>query len=339
MSDFLWGTVTQVGPLRVKLDGDTATIPFTPESLVDSRLLTVADRVRVELANNRVLVHGRFGGDGGADVFRRRNLIVNGNFRTNQRGVASGTLITDGAFFFDRWHADLSSGKFRPTWTSTPHGQPLTFGYDSPQTFGLFRQTVERANITPGYHCLSWAGGGAARVYNQGGSAPSFAGSGQVVNLDGLDNVRVEMVGSAGETVSKVQLERGTVATSFEEIPWAEELLLCQRYYYRITGGGAYKTLLSPGFQTDTTHARLMAHLPVPMRAVPTLGYSGIEWSDTQTFGVAASGGIYAVDASSSTRDISLEVGWTGAQGAQFRPGLVRAGGSGGYVDFSAELV
>jgi hypothetical protein len=50
--------VTQVSPLRVQLDGDSAPLPNAPDSLVAS--LTVGNRVRCELTTNRaVIVHGR----------------------------------------------------------------------------------------------------------------------------------------------------------------------------------------------------------------------------------------------------------------------------------------
>lgn len=64
MSDFVWGTVTAVSPFRVRLDGDTAELPFSSDSLVTAQSLVIADRVRVELSGTRVIVHGRNGGDG-----------------------------------------------------------------------------------------------------------------------------------------------------------------------------------------------------------------------------------------------------------------------------------
>lgn len=62
MSRFTWATVTQVSPLRIQLDGDPAALLITPSSLVDTAALAVSDRVRVEMADNRVIVHGRYGG-------------------------------------------------------------------------------------------------------------------------------------------------------------------------------------------------------------------------------------------------------------------------------------
>lgn len=62
MKQFTWGTVTSVGPLRVKLDGDTAALPFEPDSLIDPSTLAPGDRLRCELAANRLIVHGKSGG-------------------------------------------------------------------------------------------------------------------------------------------------------------------------------------------------------------------------------------------------------------------------------------
>lgn len=61
-SVFKWGTVTDIAPLRVRIDGDTAELPVTPDSLIDPTSLVVGDRVRCELAGRRLIVHGRQAG-------------------------------------------------------------------------------------------------------------------------------------------------------------------------------------------------------------------------------------------------------------------------------------
>lgn len=63
-----WAVVTQASPLRIKLDGESTALPFTPDSLVKG--LLVGDRVRVMLVTNkdpqfrarRTIVIGRSGG-------------------------------------------------------------------------------------------------------------------------------------------------------------------------------------------------------------------------------------------------------------------------------------
>jgi hypothetical protein len=64
ITSFKWATVTAIGPLRIRLDGDTAALLLTPETTIDPALLAVNDRVRVELSLRKVIVHGKAGGDG-----------------------------------------------------------------------------------------------------------------------------------------------------------------------------------------------------------------------------------------------------------------------------------
>lgn len=63
MTESVWATVTAVSPLRIRLDGAGETaLPFTPESLIDPLELLVGDRVRCEITDKRVLIHGYNGG-------------------------------------------------------------------------------------------------------------------------------------------------------------------------------------------------------------------------------------------------------------------------------------
>jgi len=116
MADSTWvdATVTGTAPLRVRLDGDASALPFAPDSLVKTSFLAVDDRVRCELAQGRVVIHGRATGlnipadtqaqlDAVKVAARNRNRIVNGNFRTNQRGYAGGAPLPHGSYCHDRW--------------------------------------------------------------------------------------------------------------------------------------------------------------------------------------------------------------------------------------------
>lgn len=55
----LWGFVTGVDPLRVRLDGDAAALPVTPVALVAG--LQVGDRVWCMLSGRQLIVLGRAG--------------------------------------------------------------------------------------------------------------------------------------------------------------------------------------------------------------------------------------------------------------------------------------
>jgi hypothetical protein len=65
-STFTWATVTALGPLRIRVDGDSAALVLTPESLVAA--LLVGSRVRVEISDRRILIHGLAGGEVRASI-------------------------------------------------------------------------------------------------------------------------------------------------------------------------------------------------------------------------------------------------------------------------------
>lgn len=60
---YRWATVTQLDPLRVRFDGDTAPIPVTPETLISPTLLVVGSRVWVQMFGRRLIVLGAAGGE------------------------------------------------------------------------------------------------------------------------------------------------------------------------------------------------------------------------------------------------------------------------------------
>jgi hypothetical protein len=91
-------------------------------------------------------------------------------------------------------------------------------------------------------------------------------------------------VANAGNFVefTGVQLEKGTVATGFEFRNYAQELALCQRYYYQITsptvavsGASSQYSIFGVGMNYNTTAGDIVIFYPVTMRtAVPTFSSS-----------------------------------------------------------------
>jgi hypothetical protein len=71
-------------------------------------------------------------------------------------------------------------------------------------------------------------------------------------------------------TVGNVQLEKGSTATSFDYRPYGTELMLCQRYYYRITAGVTDAIMSDSGYVVSTTSARFIIRYPITMRIAPT---------------------------------------------------------------------
>jgi hypothetical protein len=82
---WMWATVTTAGAaFRIRLDGDTNPLPYTPDSLIDPLALTVGTRVRCELTDRRVVVHGR--SKGGGEMPRAVAIAVSGDTVTVPAG-------------------------------------------------------------------------------------------------------------------------------------------------------------------------------------------------------------------------------------------------------------
>jgi hypothetical protein len=81
----------------------------------------------------------------------------------------------------------------------------------------------------------------------------------------------VSVVGTLNATwyITGVQLEVGSVATPFERRPYGAELMLCQRYYYRLTASSV-GNLFGNGFSETTSLFNSLVFFPVEMRAAPS---------------------------------------------------------------------
>lgn len=82
---------------------------------------------------------------------------------------------------------------------------------------------------------------------------------------------------SATFFITGVQLEVGENASDFEHRSFGEELSLCQRYYHRLdsaNGNGNYLRYNNHR-ATSTTGSAGTYHLPVKMRATPSIGTTG----------------------------------------------------------------
>lgn len=150
---------------------------------------------------------------------QNRNLIINGNPVINQRGYVSGAA-TSGAnqYTLDRWRV-VTSGQ-SVSWTDSAGIRTVT------APAGGMEQVIEALNNLGGVHTLSWTGTATATV---GGVSVA---NGAQVTLTGGTDVTVRMING---TWSQLQLESGSVATSFERRQIGAEWALCERYFQRLT--------------------------------------------------------------------------------------------------------
>ena len=139
--------------------------------------------------------------------------------------------------------------------------------------------------------------------------------------------------------ITGVQLEAGTVASPFERRDYGRELMMCQRYYYRIfaaNGSGTF-TKYGIGFARGTTRYDILVNTPVSMRAAPTT----LDTSATSSFLVFDGGADLTVSAlafdQQNLNTTSLNITVSGA--TQYRPGVLQANNNAtSYIGLGAEL-
>jgi len=143
------------------------------------------------------------------------------------------------------------------------------------------------------------------------------------------------VVGTSGATfyITGVQLEKGATATSFDYRDYGRELIMCQRYYAKITASAAY-TGLGVGATTSNTVGQIFFKYPTTMRSSPTISQSNCAINDLATaFAVTSVGFAYA------GTDTALCAFNIASGGTQYRPVVLTANNNtAAYVDFSSEL-
>ena len=133
-----------------------------------------------------------------------------------------------------------------------------------------------------------------------------------------------------------VQIERGSVATPFEQRPIGTELALCQRYYWRTTGdaSNAYGSV-AMGMFSATFLAEFMIRNPVLMRsAAHTIESSTLRTLDYQTAFAGT-----PVLSNGRCSSYATHVTCTVSGATQYRPCLLEHNNSvSAYFGVSAEL-
>jgi hypothetical protein len=183
-------------------------------------------------------------------------------------GTASATTAT-----LSFWARSSIAGTFSVALENGSFNRSYIFNYtiSSVNTWQYFTLPF-RADITGTWD--NTTGQGVRLWWDLGSNDTTYAGAaGSWLAADKLRTTgSVSLIGTNAATlyIAGVQLEKGSVATPFEVRPYATELALCQRYYVRFTGDGAFKPL---GLATalSTTAATGIIVAPTSMRSQPTI--------------------------------------------------------------------
>ena len=140
-----------------------------------------------------------------------------------------------------------------------------------------------------------------------------------------------------------VQVEKGSIATPFEQRPIGIELALCQRYYYRTSSNTTGNSqLLGNGWCTSTTSAFVQIKFPVTMRTRPTAIETTATASNYGVYNTVGSGvGITSLPSyNANTTNEYGAIGLVVASGLTSGSGtaLYTNASSSAYLGWSAEL-
>lgn len=119
---WVWATVTQVSPLRIRLDGDAAALPVTPENLAYG--LSVNQRVWVQLSGHRIIVHGANNGTHAHDYAATSHTHSNYSLTTHTHAVPKSYVnarsyadtIGNGSSYSNGSYTTIGIWEPGPTW-------------------------------------------------------------------------------------------------------------------------------------------------------------------------------------------------------------------------------
>jgi hypothetical protein len=196
------------------------------------------------------------------DVFTLAQAIEGFNVADLNFGSASAATVT-----LSFWVRSSLTGSFGGALINSASNRSYPFSYTINAANTWEQKTVTIAGDTSGTWLTNSSTGIEVRFGLGAGS--NYTGT---ANTWGTANAAqppstVSVVGTNGATfyITGVQLEKGSTATSFDYRDYGRELMMCQRYYYKISTQSIY------GIRYGGTSPFFNTGFPVTMRATPTV--------------------------------------------------------------------
>lgn len=199
-----------------------------------------------------------------AERFSNPNLLLNSNFKVDQRGRGTYTNnTTKPTYTLDRWMSINTEVVYNVDGTATITSLATT------DTSAWFKQILEHAiNDTCTLSCNITAVTGSAYLYNHANGKKIVKGL-NTVTLSYLKEASIELKQGASITIEWIKLEKGSKATAYVAPNYANELQRCMMYY------NVVNTSLNGYF---TTQMYVGCEILLNMRTKPTVKGVGSIW-------------------------------------------------------------
>ena len=229
---------------------------------------------------------------------------------------------------FTRYYATTYSVASANTWTKIS----LTIVGD---TSGTWLTTSDG-----GIYINFGFGAGSNRTASTANAWATSAYGGNLTSVTGATSV----IATNGATwyITGVQLEKGATATAFDYRDYGRELIMCQRYYYKVKSSGNSYNQLCLGFVGSLTDGYGIVFFPVELRTRPTaLEQTGTAtdyaYAHTTTVTVCSAVPAYQAQTNSSQAVVLFTVS-TGLVAGQGGRGCSNNNNASAFLAWSAEL-
>jgi len=210
---------------------------------------------------------------GASDRYFFQQVIEGNNVADLGFGTASASAVT-----ISFWVKSSLTGTFGGCLQNEDTNRSYPFNYTINAANTWEYKTVTIAGDTTGTWATNNNGWGRLNwSLGSGSTFTSTANSWQAANYEGVTG-QVQPISTLNATwqITGVQLEKGSTATSFDYIPYGNELQLCQRYCQVL--GGAFNGSIANiqygvGNSSSTTLGYVLVSFLVSMRSSPSATY------------------------------------------------------------------
>lgn len=364
VSTYLKGGLTQgLNTFTVTIDENATQLIFDIQNRVAGTHSIQLEYAKVELGSiatpfspkpyEEELVNCQVVEGGLATTYSNPNLLINGDFRVNQRGETS---YTGSKYTVDRWQ----SAGGNVTVTPTENGVKISVT-EGGKYYSLIRQKIEmnllqylNKKITVSTLVRSLSGNGSVvlrvQLFSDSNYSTRVGNANVFLNNTGIssattiipETARYIMVDIYKGTeyakefeIDYIKLELGSIATAFSPRPYAEELALCQRYYRRINSTKVSDKLI--GLCISNGSVGFLPYVfDIHMRTSPTLHHNGLSIYNGVSGGNINISSITVGLVAEPINNFNLQINFTGEVAKIYMLRINK--GAGNYIEFDAEI-